>query len=847
MIDCMKEVARKNAEQRKQYFLDKCRSFECRVTVCGKYKLNFIAGTGTLATRVCRQGFLSAYCISKWYLDNIVSMMKAGYTCVTASFNDRSAIPAEFRSSKDLLKFADSYDIKLSMEMLGNVNMPNSVSSLIAVAWMQYFFSLVGDCPPCGTEEVHLDQSTKHSIYDEYVNDMSAFDNSRDPLSERSFLELWRNVYKHVKRRKFKHCCGKCNVGSALSELRRKYQDSRGRREVTMLFNMHRITFMGERRMYYTRRGLGLMESWAYISGITDGMQQNRCLLPWFGHKKAPPKHLKQHLQGLLLHGRSLDIYRSFSNVRVTASFCIYTWLLSLEKLFVANGRKSVGTIFHQIDGGSENANVLYLVVCFMLVLYGICEKVVLTRLLPGHTHEDIDGLFALIWNYLKDRHCLSPDEFEDVIKSALQKYEDKLEVKNILVVPDFSDWFDGLVDPKVERFAKEEWTQLQFIFERVEPSERYEHGVKATCRPYAKDEVVEIVDDPDQDSITGLIPQLTKVNIQPADEDPPFNFLLRLPREAKVFKPEPFVAMSRQHALACSYKMIQSYTGKNPAVVESWTRWRDSVLPQSDDADEYVAEHPMYIPFKDQLFSGNPAPERSSLERADHATTLDGVTLPPMRVVESTTSSLCHSGKPKPSSKKHETPARLVVRERDGSVPSQPKEARAGIIVTQKTPRKTQTKKGYSSGKKKESATKKKGSSFNSDIITSDDIDGFVAEVEDEEEESEYEEEEEEGVRNFELGAVIQNMHRLRGTITACHDDGSYDVKYKDGRTDENVSWKLLFPPPAPRKSTSSKKGSYEMMVVPDDYKWVDTGAVSSAIHSVSGKRKRSNVNYKM
>mmetsp|Transcript_17916 Transcript_17916/g.26421 ORF Transcript_17916/g.26421 Transcript_17916/m.26421 type:complete len:101 (+) Transcript_17916:60-362(+) len=57
MIDCMKEVARKNAEQRKQYFLDKCRSFECRVTVCGKYKLNFIAGTGTLATRVCRQGF----------------------------------------------------------------------------------------------------------------------------------------------------------------------------------------------------------------------------------------------------------------------------------------------------------------------------------------------------------------------------------------------------------------------------------------------------------------------------------------------------------------------------------------------------------------------------------------------------------------------------------------------------------------------------------------------------------------------------------------------------------------------------------------------------------------------
>ena len=54
--------------------------------------------------------------------------------------------------------------------------------------------------------------------------------------------------------------------------------------------------------MYYARRGLALRESWDYISTITDGMQLNRCLfLLWYGHRKPPPVHIKQHLQGVLM------------------------------------------------------------------------------------------------------------------------------------------------------------------------------------------------------------------------------------------------------------------------------------------------------------------------------------------------------------------------------------------------------------------------------------------------------------------------------------------------------------------------------------------------------------------
>ena len=109
---------------------------------------------------------------------------------------------------------------------------------------------------------------------------------------------------------------------------------------------------MGEREGYYMRRHLAMQEPWKYLSTITDGMQQNQCLLPWYGHKKQPPRHLKQHLQGILMHGRQLRIYRSFSNVVVNANYCVHTWLLSLEEQYKKG--KLPPTLFHQIDGGSE-------------------------------------------------------------------------------------------------------------------------------------------------------------------------------------------------------------------------------------------------------------------------------------------------------------------------------------------------------------------------------------------------------------------------------------------------------------------------------------------------------------
>jgi hypothetical protein len=44
-------------------------------------------------------------------------------------------------------------------------------------------------------------------------------------------------------------------------------------------------------------------------------------------------------------------------------------------------------------------------------------------------------------------------------------------------------------------------------------------------------------------------------------------------------------------------------------------------------------------------------------------------------------------------------------------------------------------------------------------------------------------------------LGQCIVNVHKLRGVITKCNDDGTYDVRYNNKRTESSVASYLLKP----------------------------------------------------
>ena len=76
----------------------------------------------------------------------------------------------------------------------------------------------------------------------------------------------------------------------------------------------------------------------------------------------------------------------------------LHCFLSNLESVYKKEGNKLPDTIFYQIDGGSENIDKRVFAVCKLLVAKWLTCKVVLTRLPVGHTHEDIDARFGVLW-----------------------------------------------------------------------------------------------------------------------------------------------------------------------------------------------------------------------------------------------------------------------------------------------------------------------------------------------------------------------------------------------------------------------------------------------------------------
>ena len=330
VISCVKEQERLDREERKKFMLDKLKSLQVRVTMTGKYYFTWQIGTGAERIVVCRYGFEMAYQITRWYSDDLISRFKDGDANVSACFTDRTALDKSGINDKRVIAFCKHFGIALNRRQIRALKIPNSMQSLSTVAWMNYYFKLMADNVPNIAEELHLEPVKKAAIYEEYCFDCSSYSDVMVPIALALFLAIWRSVFAYVKVRKFKQCCGKCNLCALLSELRRKFTDARGREEVSRLFEVHQMTYMGEREGYYARRHLAMHEPWHYLSTITDGMQQNRCLLPWYGHKKQPPLHLKQHLQGILMHGRQMRIYRSVS---LSTIVCILGFSISKSSI----------------------------------------------------------------------------------------------------------------------------------------------------------------------------------------------------------------------------------------------------------------------------------------------------------------------------------------------------------------------------------------------------------------------------------------------------------------------------------------------------------------------------------
>ena len=302
------------------------------------------------------------------------------------------------------------------------------------------------------SEQIHLEPMHINEAWAEYRDVMMALDSGYVSLG--AFGSLWTKCFSYVRIREFKAVSGKCETCMKLSKLRRSFHDDRRREYITMMHALHRSAYMGERMTYANRRDRAIAEPSKYLSLVSDGMAQNHCQLPYLGNQDCWDKYFPQHLQGILLHGRRMRMYRTFHTIKNCSSLQLHSFLLALEEVKEIEGRLP-DTIYYQIDGGSENTAKCVIAMCELLVARRLTKKIVLTRLLVGHTHEDIDSKFGVLWKHIRSKHVHSPQEYKIHIEAALSLPNLDCRVVDIIAIPDYKKLLDKHTDPEFEGYNK--------------------------------------------------------------------------------------------------------------------------------------------------------------------------------------------------------------------------------------------------------------------------------------------------------------------------------------------------------------------------------------------------------
>jgi len=218
-----------------------------------------------------------------------------------------------------------------------------------------------------------------------------------------------------------------------------------------------------------------------------------------------------------------------------------------------------------------------------------------------GHTHEDIDALFAKIWEYIKSECVLTPQAYEKVIIQALSKPDRPVKVVDLFAVPDYKSLLDELICDGLSNYMKEEETQLQFIFESVPVSEEYPFGVKVQYRAYSSDNVVEIWVGEGENFPYGFQPVEVKVDSHPVD------IIKELPKEDCRIYPQQFVAGSRVELEKVANFMISECSNTNLSAAKEWTEFLD-FYPRNDNVMSFLAHTgPLELPLFDEIFKGVP------------------------------------------------------------------------------------------------------------------------------------------------------------------------------------------------------------------------------------------------
>jgi hypothetical protein len=213
---------------------------------------------------------------------------------------------------------------------------------------------------------------------------------------------------------------------------------------------------------------------------------------------------LRQTILGVKEHGHGVTIYRTCGTVTKHSNLSVYAVLCQIESWKLRNNYYPE-LLYLQVDGGAENANKLMLGFLELLASKRIIPTIYFTRLPTGHTHEDIDAVFGVIWKSNRLNSCETLDKFVDHVQQAFgsgtfnksstsSAHDSNVEVRDVYVIPNYDSFISPSIDSNLKNLHKNLGTQHQWRFQSVEKDVYFPFGCKTEYRAYSSEKVVEFL-----------------------------------------------------------------------------------------------------------------------------------------------------------------------------------------------------------------------------------------------------------------------------------------------------------------------------------------------------------------
>ena len=311
------------------------------------------------------------------------------------------------------------------------------------------------------SERIILPFADKRAVYDMYIHEC------QDPATQRKwapagvpsrawFYNAWQTDEgaNHIKTRKTLRfsLCPEC---VAFMETRMHVLDDPERHKLKTAEAAHHKFVRKERGSYYRRRYEATSQPSTTFSIIIDGADQSAFGSPHhYLHSKDDDGHWKigTHLMGALVHGRACHGFTMLPNIKHGSNVTIETLHRVLHHEFEKNNKKpfTQRVLNLQLDNTTKQCKSQYVLgYLALLVLWNVFSTVLLSFLLVGHTHEDIDQLFSRIATWLRKNNATSRIGFrEAIVKSFGGKWANKTFAADIERAANVSDWLKDYLGP---------------------------------------------------------------------------------------------------------------------------------------------------------------------------------------------------------------------------------------------------------------------------------------------------------------------------------------------------------------------------------------------------------------